>query len=288
MVKDMMQVGIHVMENASPAALVRKTLRANLSDLAAMGADSRYYLLGLALESGIRNVHMDELIQGLQADHAEFGVSIIGGDTTRANGAMLASITAIGSLPEGQNPLRRSGARAGDDVWVTGTLGDAALGLSLLRGHIKPETGTENDLQYLRDRYWLPSPRLAAGIALRDLATSAIDISDGLAADCGHLAAASDLSMHLSLDGLPRSYAFRAVLGEGSDPADEWELLNGGDDYELLFTSAQDRRADIAQTAKSLNIPMTRIGAVDKGAGVMLYDASGTCMELPMAGFTHF
>lgn len=284
-----MQIGVHVLDSASPATLVRKTLRSNLSDLAAMGARPLYYLLGLALGDVLSQTQADELVVCLRSENVKYGISLIGGDTTRSNSASLASITAIGNIPAGQNALRRSGAQEGDDLWVTGALGDAALGLAILSGRMSSAIGLLPSEKFVIERYLQPSPRIEAGLALRSQASGAIDISDGLTADCAHLAKASGLSARINVDALPRSAAMQNLLSANPNPELEWALLNGGDDYELLFSAAANRRPEIDMISHELNLPMTRIGTIEVGEGISLYSSAGGQMEnLPLHGFTHF
>ena len=234
--KDAMVAGVHFLPDDPPGQIAQKLLRVNLSDLAAMGAAPLGYLLALARPKEISDAWLDEFCAGLAADNAAFGIALLGGDTVSTPGPLTLSLTAIGEVPTG-SALLRSGAGPGDDVWVSGTLGDAALGLKVLQGALDV---TEPARTFLIERYRLPQPRLALGQALRGIASAAIDVSDGLVADLGHILETSGVGAALHADALPLSEAARDLPG-ARDAA-----LAGGDDYELLFTAPSKRRAEIA------------------------------------------
>jgi thiamine-monophosphate kinase len=276
--KDAMVAGVHFLEDDPPGEIARKLLRVNLSDLAAMGAAPLGYLLALARPKAIADKWLAAFCAGLAADNAEFKIALLGGDTVSTPGTLTLSLTAIGEVPKGAALLRR-GASAGDDVWVSGTLGDAALGLKVLRG----EVDAEGDARaWLVERYRLPRPRLALGEALRGIASAAIDVSDGLIADLGHILEVSGVGAVLRADTLPLSPAARA-LPDASDAA-----LAGGDDYELLFTAPPERRARIEALSRRLGLPIARIGAVDVGPDLRILDAAGRIVEPRSRGWAHF
>jgi thiamine-monophosphate kinase len=250
-----------------PADLVgRKALRVNLSDLAAMGAEPRAYMTGLAV------------------DQERFGLGLLGGDIVGTAGPATISVTMIGEIPKGA-ALRRNGARPGDEIYVTGTIGDGAAGLAILRNMAAKLEDHQKDA--LRRRYLLPEPRLEAGIALRVMASAALDISDGLIADLGHMAETSGADAIIRIDQIPVSDAARAALRTGEMTLTG--LLAGGDDYELLFAASPDKRAAIAQASSGLGLDMTRIGTFDAGRGrVVALDAEGSAVDFSTSGFKHF
>jgi thiamine-monophosphate kinase len=275
---DTLVAGVHF-RNADPADVAAsRALRSNLSDMAAMGADPVGYLSAVSWPREIDPDWRDAFIEGLAADQARFGLSLLGGDTTSTPGPLTVTLTLIGSVPEGR-ALLRSGACEGDDVWVSGTIGDAVLGLAALDG----EPGAPAALV---ERYARPAPRLDLGRALRDIATAAIDISDGLLADAGHIAETSSVSLEIEAGAVPLSAAARPWLAEAGEGALA-RLLTGGDDYELLFTAAPEQRSAIAALA-SADMALTRIGRVAAGEGVICRTPDGREIEAGRAGFTHF
>jgi thiamine-monophosphate kinase len=276
--KDAMVAGVHFLEDDPPDQIARKLLRVNLSDLAAMGAAPLGYLLALARPKKIEDAWLASFCEGLAADNAEFDISVLGGDTVSTPGPLTLSLTAIGEVPKG-DALLRGGARSGDDIWVSGTLGDAALGLAVLQGELEV---AEPSRSHLIDRYRLPQPRLTLGEALRGLAHAAIDISDGLLADLGHIVEVSELGAEVRADGLPLSDAVADL------PGAEDAARSGGDDYELLFTAPPSRRDAIRRLAVKLDLRLTRIGQMQAGAGVRVLDANGQPIEPTARGWQHF
>jgi thiamine-monophosphate kinase len=276
---DMLVEGTHFLPDSDPAKLGHKALAVNLSDLAAMGADPRWATLSLALpESDER--WLESFARGLFDLAGRYGVELIGGDTTR--GPRTISITALGTLPPAL-ALRRDGARAGDDVWLSGATGDAALGLAHLRGRVGL---SDTALRDCLARLETPVPLVVLGRRLRGVASAAIDVSDGLVADLGHILERSGLAAEVWLDKLPQSGA----LAECSDPALAREcLLGGGDDYELLFTAPPERRAAILTLSADIGLPLTRIGRTLAGApAVKVLDEAGRPITVPAGGFDHF
>jgi len=276
--KDAMVAGVHFLADDPPAQIAQKLLRVNLSDLAAMGAAPLGYLLALARPKEITDHWLAEFCAGLAADNAVFGGGLLGGDTVSTPGPLTLSLTAVGEVPRGA-ALLRGGAAPEDDVWVSGTLGDAALGLKVLQGALDV---AEPVRAFLIERYRLPQPRLALGEALRGIASAAIDISDGLVADLGHILEVSGVGAELQADALPLSAAAREVPGARE------AALSGGDDYELLFTAAPGRNTAIAALARQLGIPLTRIGAIRAGSDLRILDASGQAIVPPSKGWQHF
>ena len=281
--KDMMAAGVHFFADDPAHTLGQKILRANLSDLAAMGATPRAYALGLALPDGMPPSWLEEFAAGLAADQAKFGVSLIGGDTIRAPGGLTLSLTAFGEVPEGK-ALRRSTARAGDDLYVTGTIGDAALGLLAAEGGLA--ILSEAERSQLVSRYRLPRPRTELGKRLIGLASAAIDVSDGLAADFGHLCAASEVGARIEADAVPLSLAARKACAADADLL--VRALSGGDDYELLIAAPPAAAAELAEAARYADVALSRIGALHDGSGVCVIGPDGQEMNFASAGYSHF
>ena len=274
---DTLVAGVHFRTDDGAVVAAARAMRSNVSDLAAMGAEPLGYLSALSWPRGIELRWRDDFVAALAEEQDRFGLVLLGGDTTSTPGPMTVTLTLLGCVMEGTS-LLRSGAIAGDDVWVTGTIGDAVLGLASLEG----ETGAPAELV---SRYTHPMPRLAAGLALRGVATSAIDISDGLLADAAHIAEASALALEISADRVPLSAPARAWLDTGGEGG-LGRLLSGGDDYELLFTAPASRRTEVE--ALSLDAPVTRIGRAVAGEGVTCLGSDGEPVTIDRAGFTHF
>jgi thiamine-monophosphate kinase len=277
---DMLVEGRHFFAGADASKLGHKALAVNLSDLAAMGATPRWATLALALPAADA-AWLEPFSNGLFALADAFEVDLIGGDTTR--GPLNICITVMGEVPA-VAALHRDGAKAGDDVWLSGSTGDAALGLAHLNARVQlPEAG----LIHCLARLDTPVPRVALGFALRGVAASAIDVSDGLVADLGHIAERSGLSAELRYAALPRSRALTACADERL--AREC-LLAGGDDYELCFTAPQAARARIEALQTGLGLTLTRIGSMLAGeAGlVSVCDVQGKIMQLDHRGYDHF
>lgn len=274
---DVLVAGVHFFEDADPSAVGHKALAVNLSDLAAMGAEPAWFLLDLTLPEADTS-WLQRFTEGLFSVARRYNVQLIGGDTAR--GPLSIAITAIGRVPEGKS-LLRAGARPGDAVYVTGTLGDAALALADRRGERRL---TAPERAALRDRLERPLPRVAEGMALRDLASSAIDVSDGLLADLGHVLAASGVGARLTLGAIPLSATYRARLSEvGWDYA-----LAGGDDYELCFTVPPGQPAEIDALARRLDVPLTAIGEITSGRALEIYDEAGRAYQPKGQGYDHF
>jgi len=269
--------GVHFLSTADAADVGYRALAVNLSDLAAMGAEPAWALLALILPAAD-----DEWLAGFVRGFFELadrhGVALVGGDTNR--GPRCISVQLNGFVPRGAH-LTRSGAHAGDLLYVTGTLGDAAAGLLLERdGEGRDARGAEE----LRRRFLRPEPRVEEGCALRPLASAAIDVSDGLVLDAGRLSRASGVGIELELERLPMSTALRAAHGES---AAHTFALSGGDDYELLFTVSPERAVDLARTSQGWSCGCTRIGRVvaEPGVRTRLY---GREVPLTVSGFQHF
>ncbi len=276
---DMLVAGTHFLPDAEPEALGWKALAVNLSDLAAMGARPRWALVAASLPAA-DEAWIAAFAHGFFAAAEAFGVDVIGGDTTR--GPLNLAPTVFGEVPQGQ-ALTRAGAQSGDELWVSGTPGLAALGLNQRLGKVSlPDTARVQCLAAL-DR---PQPRVELGLALRGVASAAIDVSDGLLADIGHILERSGLAADLDFERLPR-----AALEACADAAlARNALLAGGDDYELAFTAPPARRRDIEALSAKLGLPLARIGSLRDGpAGeIVLRDAAGNPMPVGRRGFDHF
>lgn len=281
--KDLMVGGVHFPLDEAPGNVAAKLLRVNLSDLAAMGARPLGYLMGLAVPSEIDLYWMEQFTASLAADQVHFGLSLLGGDTVKTPGPLCLSLTALGSAPAGSE-LTRDGAEPGDLIAVSGTVGDGALGLALHQGALGELD--ERHAAHLLDRFRRPEPRLGLGLALRGLAHAAIDVSDGLIADLGHIAEASGVGARIEAAEVPLSDAARAVLA--IQPARLNDCLSGGDDYELLFTLAPAERATLERLATELGFSLAVIGRVEAEPGVRVIAADGTPLALVRAGYSHF
>lgn len=257
--KDALVEGVHFLKDTAPEDLARKVLGVNLSDMAAMGAAPRYYLVAGCMTPTITEEWHKRFTAELGLIQQQYGCILIGGDTVRHKNTLSFSVTMIGEVPRGR-ALLRSGAKAGDEVWVSGTIGDAALGL-------------KSKDEYLHGRYLRPEPRVSLGISLRGIASSAVDVSDGLVADLGHIAKASNVRIVLEADKVPLSEAAKGAKLE--------KILTGGDDYELAFTVPVGK---LPQT----DVKLTKIGFVLPGQGVDVLDAKKRPVSLKKPGFTHF
>lgn len=272
---DAMVAGVHFLPDDPPDLIGRKLLRVNLSDLAAKGAVPLSYLMTISTPRATPDSWYAGFAAGLGADHAEYGVTLLGGDTTSTPGPISLSLTIIGHVAPGQ-AVRRIGARPGDGIWVTGTIGDGALGLQVALGKLTDPTG------FLLDRYRLPRPRV--GLAICGIASAGMDVSDGLVQDLGHICRESGLAAQLDATSVPLSAQARAA-------GPNWleTCLTGGDDYEVLLAVPPDREAALQDAARAAGIPLTRIGTFHSGPPqVMVVDASGNPLALKKGGWSHF
>lgn len=268
---DMLVSGTHFLPNVDPEDLGWKTLAVNVSDMAAMGAQPRWALLAVALPAATES-WIEKFAQGFFACAEEFNIDVIGGDTTK--GPRNLCVTIFGEILPGQ-ALLRSGAHLYEEIWVSGMPGRAALGLAHLQGRLEL---TEPALSVCLAALHRPQPRVELGLALRGLASAAIDVSDGLLADLGHLLEASSLAAMLQLAALPAPGLERDAY------------LSGGDDYELIFTAPALHHAKIVALAEELDLPLNCIGRTQAGpAGKLdIYDAAGRPVEITQRGFDHF
>lgn len=279
---DAMVEGIHFLKSDGPERIARKLLRVNLSDLAAKGAVPIGYQLILGLPTPLDEDWLARFAAGLAQDQQAFNFPLYGGDTTRSPSGLLLGVTAFGYVPGGQM-LRRNGAQAGDDLYVTGSIGDAALGLEVKLNH---RIFSSAAMMMFDSRLHLPTPRLAFGHGLIGHAHAALDVSDGLVQDAGHIASASGLKVVIDADSVPLSLAARSALAD--DPDLLKAILTGGDDYELLFTAAPDNAAAISELSRRVGLAATKIGRLEAGAGVEVRDRAGQLVRLPKSGFQHF
>lgn len=275
--------GVHFRSDDPPGQVAQKALRVNLSDLAAKGATPVGYLLTTALNPGHDEAWLAAFAAGLAEDQARFGIGLLGGDSTATRGPAMISIAAVGKVAAGRSP-RRGDARVGDLIYVSGTLGDAALGLAALQGKLAGLSAKAR--AFLADRYRLPQPRLAAGARLLGLVHAMMDISDGLVADLGHICDTSQVGAIVEAARLPLSAAARAVVEAA--PERLAAALGGGDDYELLFTAPPEAAASLAAVAQALDLPLTMIGRIESGQGVRVLDGEGAVMTVAVAGYRHF
>ena len=274
---DMLVEGRHFLPTVQPARLGHKALAVNLSDLAACGAKPMAFTLALALPR-IDEVFLDGFARGLLALADAHGCELVGGDTTQ--GPLNICITVFGEVPAGQ-ALLRSGAQVGDDLYVSGTLGDARLALEVFRGALALDGAA---FEAVRSAMEQPQPRIALGLALRGLATSAIDVSDGLLGDLGHVLRRSGVGAEVQVDALPRSDVLRAL-------PQRWQrqcTLAGGDDYELVFTAPPQHAARVAAAGLTAQLSVTRIGHINAAPGLRLIDADGRTVADSFGSFDHF
>lgn len=269
---DTLNSGVHFPVETSPADIGWKALAVNLSDLAAMGAEPAWCTLSLSLpEAG--SAWTDAFLDGFLELAQRHGVALIGGDTTR--GPLSISVTAMGFIEPGR-ALRRDAAQVGDEIWVTGTLGDAAAALAQLRGHADPA---------LRSRLDRPTPRVEAGRALTGIARAAVDVSDGLLADLGHICERSGVGAEIELASLPASPA----LLHAFDGEQRFSLqATGGDDYELCFTALPLHRDELLRACASVGVAATCIGRIVSGGGVVALDADARAWRPSRQGYDHF
>ncbi|AON55622.1 thiamine-phosphate kinase [Herbaspirillum seropedicae] len=274
---DMLVCGRHFLPDADPFTLGHKCLAVNLSDLAAMGAQPIAFTLALALPEA-RADWLEPFSRGMLALADAHGCELIGGDTTK--GPLTISITIFGEVPP-QQALRRDAARAGDDLWVSGTLGDARLALAAYRQECSLNA---EELALAAPRMHAPTPRVALGLALRGIAHAAIDISDGLAGDLGHLLQRSHVGATLDVDALPAG----AALQQRDLHLRRRFTLSGGDDYELCFSAPVRQRDAVYKAAQAAGTAVTRIGSIDAAPGLRLLDASGEALQETPDSFDHF
>ena len=269
--------GVDFFATDPPDTIAKKALRVNLSDLAAKGATPFGYLSTLVLPRRIGPAWVRRFASGLSADQRKFGVTLLGGDMSSTSGPLCISITALGWIPSGAAILR-SGAKPGDLVFVTGTIGDSGGGLASRR--------TKRPDPFLLDRYLIPQPRVSFGQRLRGVASAAIDVSDGLLADLGHIADRSKVQMSIDLARVPLSKALCQFWGAGRK--ERVRAATAGDDYEVAFTVPPEKRASVVAAAKLTKTQITEIGQVKRGKGFVLLGSDGRPINVKRSGWEHF
>jgi len=282
--KDAIVEGVHFLPDDPPELIARKLLRVNLSDLAAKGAEPYGYLMAIAWPPRFGWPEREAFARGLEADQTRYGLKLLGGDTVSTPVPLTASVTMLGWTPSGRM-VQRGAAEPGDRLLVTGTIGDARLGLRLARGEI---VGLSyQDATLLQDRYRLPEPRLSIRSPLHSLAHSAADVSDGLIADAGHIAEASGVGVEIELDRLPLSDASRRWLAGAEDPAGALvDLATGGDDYEVICTASPEHAAELVAAVEALGLPLTDVGVMTPAAGLRVL-AGGREVAVGRTGYRH-
>lgn len=279
--KDMMAEGVHFRSADPPETIAAKLLRVNLSDLAAKGAKPEGVLLGLGLTGRQDETWLQAFVQGLAADLDRFNTQLWGGDTISGVGRLTLSLTAIGTVASGR-ALSRAGAKVGDGVYVTGTIGDAWLGLEVLEGRL--DVG-EAIRSHVVAAYQLPEPRTDLGPALAGLAHASADISDGLLADAGHIAEASDVAIQLEGMAIPLSLAGEAWAG--ADISRRMHLATAGDDYEIVFTAPLEQHEAVLALYQRFGVRVTLVGRVVAGRGLTVLDQHGATFEVTRRGYEH-
>jgi thiamine-monophosphate kinase len=280
--------GVHFFPDDPADAVAKKALRINLSDLAAKGATPAGFLLSIALPAGFAPAWLAEFARGLGEDAEHYRCPLLGGDTDKSPGAITVHIAAIGTLPHG-TMVRRKGARPGDIIVATGTIGDAALGLALRQGRGEKGAGALDAAMraHLLARYLLPQPRTTIAEALRRHATAAMDVSDGLAGDLSKLCRVSGVAAEVAIADVPLSDAARAALA--ADPSLIETILTGGDDFEIIATLPSARVADFETECKSVGVPVTRIGVVAAGSPTASFrGADGCVLKFAKPSYSHF
>ena len=275
--------GVHFFPEDAADTVAKKALRVNLSDLAAKGATPLGFLVSLALPKDIGEAWLTAFAQGLRADAEAFACPLFGGDTDRTPGPIVVSIAMVGSVPEGAM-VRRAGAKAGDLVFVTGTIGDAALGLALRQGAQWPLTDAQR--AHLLSRYLLPQPRNVLSEAVRTHASAAMDVSDGLAGDLAKLARVSQVAAEVEAARVPLSDA--AQVAVAADPAMLETALTGGDDFEIVCTVPHAKAESFRASAQAVGVPVSEIGRIVAGEGARFLAADGHALSFKRASFSHF
>jgi thiamine-monophosphate kinase len=286
--KDAVVAGVHFFPEDLPDAIARKALRVNLSDLSAKGATAGGFLLALALPDGVTDGWLQAFAQGLGADAETYACPLFGGDTVKTPGPLMVSVTAFGFVPRGKMVQRR-GAKAGDRVIVTGTIGDAALGLKLRQdgGNARRWKLDTIMVEHLVGRYLLPQPRVAMAKLVQTHASAAMDVSDGLAGDLAKLCRVSGVSAEVEVARVPLSDAARTAVA--AEPALVETILSGGDDYEILCTVSAAQSGDFIAAAQAAGVTATEIGQVTGGEGAAQFvGADGRPLRLSQTSFSHF
>jgi thiamine-monophosphate kinase len=279
---DALVEGVHFFAADPPELIAKKALRVNLSDLAAKGCTPVGYLMALSIPVAANMQWLKAFARGLAQDQDAYGLSLFGGDTTSTPGPLTVAITAFGHGPAGKM-LRRGGAKLGDLVFVSGTIGDAGAGLECLKGESSLSGGARD---HLIERFQLPQPRLALGNSLLGIASASLDVSDGLIADLGHIADVSSVRIAIEAERVPISSALKNSWRNPQPGL--LAAITAGDDYEIAFTAPPENRAAIAAAAATSGVPIAEIGRVTTGQGVVLLDEAGAEIAVKKGGYTHF
>lgn len=280
--KDAINEAVHFLGTEEAALVAKKLLRVNLSDLAAKGATPLCYFIAASLPREIDERWIADFAEGLKQDQQEFAIHLAGGDTTQTLGMLNFSLTALGLVDTG-DMLKRSGAQIGDNIYVSGTIGDAALGLMLLNGELNPNFERDDELE---QRYFLPQPRVILGQKLVGIAHACMDISDGLVQDLGHICNASGAGASIHMPHVPLSESAAGLISRYPDLQER--IITGGDDYELLFTAPPSAEKAIMALSQETDTPIANIGAILPGSGVAVLDADRSPVTLKQAGYKHF
>lgn len=285
--KDALTEGVHFLGSDPPQLVARKLLRVNVSDIAAKGAVARAYLLALFWPRGRAVTGIGDFASGLAMDQAMFGAHLLGGDSVAIDGPLSASLTLFGACLRPDGPVTRSGARVGDLLFVTGSIGDAFLGLGIAQSGIGDFSSDE--AAFLLARYQLPEPRTAFAPAIARWAKASVDVSDGLLQDCAHLAHESALALEIHAEWLPLSAPAAAYVERAPDrTAALAALATGGDDYEIAFAAPRDAEPALIAAAEASGTRITRIGRFVLGADLRFIDRHGKAIAASHPGFQHF
>jgi len=285
--KDTMVESVHFPKGHYGGDTAEKLLRVNLSDLAAKGARPIGYMLSIAWPTDIDKAYYGGFAKGLRVVQDAYDFKLIGGDTVSTDGPMIVTATLIGEVPKGKM-VTRNGAQDGDDVWVTGTIGDAYLGLQSVLGRQLDPAPSHDGLLHFEEAYYRPEPRLVFCKVLRQFATASVDVSDGLMADIAHISTASSAKIIIDRSMVPLSPPAKLWLARQGDKDRTFKsLVTGGDDYELVFTAPQSSHSKIQDSAKKIGLTITKIGTVQSGEGVsMMFE--GRIMKFAKTGHKHF
>jgi thiamine-monophosphate kinase len=283
--KDALVASVHFFPDDPPGCIARKALRTNLSDLAAKGCDPLGFLLAVALPDSISADWLRAFAAGLGDDASSYGCALLGGDTVKTPGPLMVSITALGSVPIGRM-ARRTGARPGDLIYVSGTIGDAALGLAARLDPAAFTALSATHRDHLLDRYLLPRPRNALARAVRDHANGSMDVSDGLVGDLTKMLKVSGVGAQVTLADIPLSDAARAAID--LDPARFERAVTGGDDYEILCTVPPEAALSFESAAADAGVLVTRTGQIRDGSGPVFLDSRGAEQRFKTGSYSHF
>ena len=281
--KDVCIAGVHFFPEDPPELISRKALRVNLSDLVAKGSQPVGYLIGLGLPEDWDRKWLSQFCNGLRQDQKFFGISLLGGDTVRSPQSLFISITAIGKIQCGLF-RKRSTARVGDHIYVTGTIGDSYLGLLAQKRQLT--LADESDRSFLVSRYLLPEPRINVISLIQKFANASLDVSDGLIGDLNHMCLASNVGAEINIDSIPISSSALNVLT--TDQYKQTEIFAGGDDYEILFTVPVSKVEKFESTKKNCGFQITNIGRITANKTIQVLDSDGTNVEFVNTGFKHF